>query len=173
MPSIIGTSIAKNYRQQNVPFSRFGTRKVVWFKVGSSDVADGGGVLDMAAFNTVIDCIQTRAEIVMIGAPYIVNDTGWNKFMVAVFEDTFNDGSNTIGINDPNSAGYNDMSTSLQNALQAATDNSGIYVQRFYLYGAPPSGATNPDNGFANSDTYREFDTKAEFVANSYTFGAP
>ena len=163
MPSLIGSGIDANYRQQIVPFSRFGTRKIVWFKVGAADVADGGGVLDMAEFNKVIDCIQTRAEIVTIGAPYIVNDTGWNKFMVAVFEDTFNDGSNTIGIDSPDAAGYNDMSTSLQNALQAALDDNGIYVQRFYLYGAPPSGSNDPDLGFANSDTYREFDTKAEF----------
>ena len=168
MPSLInqpGTDIAKNYRQQIVPFSRFQTRKVAWYKIGSSDVADGGGVLDMAAFNAVIDCIQTRAEIVMVGAPYIVNDTGWNKFMVAVFEDTFNNGNNDLDT----PAGYNDGATTLQTALQAATEDNSIYVERFYLYGAPPSG-TNNDDGWSNSSTYREFDTKAQFEDDSYTF---
>ena len=169
MAGTIGTDIAKNYRQQIVPFSRFGTRKVVWFKVGAADVADGGGVLDMAEFNKVIDVIQTRAEIVTIGAPYIDNDNNWNKFMVAVFEDTFNDGSNTIGIDDPDSAGYNDMSTSLQNALQAALDNIDIYVMRMYLYGAPPSGSTDEDYGFSVQASRQEYDTKAEFVTSSYT----
>ena len=164
MPSLIGSGIDANYRQQIVPFSRFGTRKVVWFKVGAADVADGGGVLDMAEFNKVIDVIQTRAEIVMVGAPYIDNDNNWNKFMVAVFEDTFNDGSNTIGIDDPGSAGYNEMSTSLQNALQAALDNIDIYVMRMYLYGAPPTGSTDEDYGFSVSNTRQEYELKREFV---------
>ncbi|CAB4125264.1 hypothetical protein UFOVP181_80 [uncultured Caudovirales phage] len=160
MPSLIGTPTAANYRQQIVPFSRFGTRKVAWYKIGSADVADGGGVLDMAAFNTVIDCIQTRAEIVMVGAPYIVNDTGWNKFMVAVFEDTFNNGNDT----DPEGV-YTDnsMATTLQDALRAATDNGGIYVERFYLYGAPAGGHDNSD-GWSSNNTYQEYATKAEFV---------
>ena len=174
MPSLIGvpgadgrvsSGAAANYRQQIVPFSRFGTRKVAWYKVGAADVADGGGVLDMAAFNTIIDTIQTRMEIVMVGAPYIVNDTGWNKFMVAVFEDTANDGEFT----DPEGV-YNDNvnSTTLQDALRAVTNNNGIYVERFYLYGAPAGGHDGSD-GWSTNSTYREYDTKAQFLSGSYT----
>jgi hypothetical protein len=162
MPSLIGTDIAANYRQQNVPFSRFGTRKIAWFKIGSADVADGGGVLDMAAFNAVIDAIQTRAEIVTVGAPYINTDTGWNKFMVAVFEDTFNDGANTDD-------GANDKATTLQTALREVTNDGSLYVERFYLYGAPGGGSDSPDEGFSSNPTYQEYDLKADFEANSYT----
>jgi len=169
MPSLIGTSVAANYRQQIVPFSRFGTRKVVWYKIGSLDVDSENGVLDMALFNTVIDCIQTRAEIVMVGAPYIVNDSGWNKFMVAVFEDTFNDGPNNdiTGVQHPNT-----QATTLEQALQEVTGNSSVNVQQFYLYGAPATNHNSYD-GWSVNDIYQEYATKTEFEEYSYTTGNP
>lgn len=167
MPSLIDSGVAQNYRQQMVPFSRFGTRKIAWYKIGSTDVADGGGVLDMAAFNKVIDTIQTHMEIVMVGAPYIVNDTGWNKFMVAVFEDTANDGQNTE-LSDNGEVGYNSNSSTLEESLRAALDDNSINVERYYLYGAPPSG-TNNEDGWSTSSTYQEYDTKAQFLDDSYT----
>lgn len=154
-----------NWKQQQVPFSRFGTRKVAWYKIGSTDVADGGGVLDMAAFNTVIETIQTRAEIVMVGAPYIATDTGWNKFMVAVFEDTFNDGDNT----DPDGHYSNNKSTTLQQALRDVLEDNSVYVERFYLYGAPSGGSDSPDEGFSSNSDYQEYNDKYTFDNESYT----
>ena len=165
MPSLLNDPIAANYRQQQVPFSRFGTRKVAWYKIGSADLADGGGVLDMAAFNTVVDAIQTQMEIVLVGAPYIVNDTGWNKFMVAVFEDTANDGENTSNVY------FNNNSDTLQQVIRNATGDNSINVQRFYLYGAPGTNNDSAD-GFSVNSTYQEYDSKAQFLTG-YTQPAP
>jgi hypothetical protein len=177
MPSLINQSVGldpngnpvyvgANYRQQIVPFSRFGTRKIAWYKIGSADLANGGGVLDMESFNKVIDTIQSRMEIVTIGAPYIVNDTGWNKFMVAVFEDTANNGDSTE-LSGEGEVGFNPGSTTLQNALQAALDDNSIYVERFYLYGAP-GGGTDDDLGWSVNSAYAEPDLKRDFL-NGYT----
>lgn len=169
MPSLIGapgTPVAANYRQQIVPFSRFGTRKVAWYKIGHTDFVDGGGNFNMVNFNKIIDTIQTRMEIVMVGAPYIDTDTGWNKFVVAVFEDTANNG------NDSNEAesGYNPNATTLQTALEDLNlGGQGPTVRRIYLYGAPGNGDTGPDSGFAEDSDRREYDTKAEYVNSSYT----
>jgi hypothetical protein len=159
MPSLIGSGIDANYRQQIVPFSRFGTRKVAWYAIRHADTRNGA--LDMEKLNTIVDTIQTRMEVVMVGAPYISDN--WGKFMVAVFEDTANDGNNSNQV----STGYNANATTLQDALQAATGES-VMVERFYLFGAP---ATDTDQyyGFSNSNTYQEYDTKAQFINNSYT----
>lgn len=182
MPSLIGAqlgggatgTIAQNYRQQIVPFSRFGTRKVAWYKIGHTDFVDGGGdgSLNMTNFNKVIDAIQTQMEIVMVGAPYIDTDNGWNKFMIAVFEDTANDGSNTE-LSGNGQVGYNSNSSTLQDTLNALDlGGQGPTVQRFYLYGAPGNGNTNED-GFSSSPSRQEYDTKAKFEADSYTVNAP
>ena len=61
MPSLISDNIAVNYRQQIVPFSRFGTRKVAWYKVGYVDTLNSGS-LDMVNFNKIIDAIQKHQE---------------------------------------------------------------------------------------------------------------
>ena len=170
MPSLIGDNIAVNYRQQIVPFSRFGTRKVAWYKIGHTDVAADDGVLSMVNFNKVIDAIQTQMEIVMVGAPYIDNDTGWNKFMIAVFEDTANDGYQTE-LSDEGEVGYNNNSKTLQQTLEDLNlGGAGPSVQRFYLYGAPGNGDTGPDAGFSTQASRQEYDTKALFEDNSYTF---
>jgi hypothetical protein len=97
MPSLLDTDIAGNYRKQIVPFSRFGTRKIVWFKISHADTQESSGVLDQVVFNALIDGIQTKAEIVTVGAPKISNN--WGRFVVGVFEDTFNNGNSTNGIN--------------------------------------------------------------------------
>jgi hypothetical protein len=165
MPSLIGSDVAANYRQQQVPFSRFGTRKVAWYKIGHVDT-NTGGTLDMTNFNKIIDAIQTQMEIVMIGAPYISNN--WGKFMIAVFEDTANDGENTSAQTAAGQVGYNAHSSTLHDTLVAATGDSSIVVEKYYLFGAPETG-TDDYYGFSNSDTYQEYDTKAQFVANSYT----
>ena len=106
MPSLIGSGIDANYRQQIVPFSRFGSRKIVWFKISHADTQQSSGVLDQVVFNALIDGIQTKAEIVTVGAPKI--STNWGRFIVGVFEDTFNNGIMTNGIDDDNDkSGYN------------------------------------------------------------------
>ena len=164
MPSLIGDNIAVNYRQQIVPFSRFGTRKVAWYKVGYADTQNNGAI-DQVKFNKLIDAIQTQAEIVMIGAPTIRDN--WGKFMVAVFEDTANDGANTE-LSDNGEVGYNANSSTLQEVLRTVADDGDIEVSRWYLYGAPGTNFSAGE-GFDQSNDYQEYDTKAQFIQNSYT----
>lgn len=162
MPSTIGTDVAKNYRQQIVPFSRFGSRKIVWFRIGREDTQQSSGVLDQVLFNKLIDGIQTKGEIVTVGAPYISNS--WGKFIVGLFEDTFNNGNDTNGIDgDSTMAGYNHMSETLQEALRTIADDSNINVIQIYMYGAPETGHEGYD-GWTENDTYAEPDFKREFV---------
>ena len=173
MPSIIDQSVGldpngnpvyvgANYRQQIVPFSRFGTRKVAWYKVGRADT-NNGGVMDMGIINTIVTAIQTQAEIVMVGAPYISDN--WGKFMVAVFEDTANDGADTDidGLTAEGAVGFNANSSTLQDVVRAALDDSGVIVQRFYLAGAPATDDSGYE-GFSTDTKYREYDTKAQFL---------
>lgn len=162
MPSLIGNYVAANYRQQIVPFSRFGTRKVAWYAIRHANLNDGAGYLNMPLFNAIIDAIQTRAEIVMVGAPHVSSD--WGKFMVAVFEDTFNDGPNNdiSGVQAPNT-----KATTLQDAIQLVAGENAVEVQRFYLAGAPATNHNNYD-GFSDSSEYKEFDTKIEYEEGSY-----
>jgi hypothetical protein len=166
MPSLIGSGVDANYRQQQVPYSRFGTRKIAFFRIGRSDTQQSGGVLDMTLFNKLIYGIQTHAEVVMVGAPYISNS--WGKFIVAVFEDTFNNGNLTDGVMgqaDEGNAGYNGKSETLQDTLRAIADDNDINVEQIYMYGAPQTGGNpDPSDGWATSDTYQEFDLKREFV---------
>jgi len=167
MPSLVNELQGANYRQQIVPFSRFGSRKIVWFKISHADTQESSGVLDMVLFNKLIDGIQTKAEIVTVGAPKISNN--WGRFIVGVFEDTFNNGIMTKGIDDSDGAtGYNSMSETLADALQAMVNDGNITVTEIYMYGAPASDEAG--YGWEFDDTYQEYATKAEFEANSYTF---
>jgi hypothetical protein len=166
MPSLINELQGANYRQQIVPFSRFGTRKIVWFKISHADTQETSGVLDMETFNHLIDGIQTKAEIVTVGAPKISNN--WGRFIVGVFEDTFNNGNNTKGIAGENfPAGTNSMSETLADALQNMVDDGNITVDEIYMFGAPASDEAG--YGWEFNDDYEEYATKAEFEANSYT----
>jgi len=166
MPSLIGSGIDANYRQQQVPFSRFGSRKIVWFKISHADTQQSAGVLDQTVFNALIDGIQTKAEIVTVGAPKISNT--WGRFIVGVFEDTFNNGIMTKGINDSNTAtGYNSMSETLAEALHAMVEDGNITVDEIYMFGAPASDEAG--YGWEFNDDYEEYGSKAEFDANSYT----
>jgi len=166
MPSLVNDFVGQNYRQQIVPFSRFGTRKIVWFKISHADTQESSGVLDQVVFNALIDGIQTKAEIVTVGAPKISNN--WGRFIVGVFEDTFNNGElSTIDETNPGS-GMNSKSETLAEALQAMVSQGNITVDEVYMYGAPASDEAG--YGWEFSDSYKEYDTKAEFVANSYTF---
>jgi hypothetical protein len=163
MPSLLDTNIAKNYRKQQVPYSRFGSRKIVWFSIGFlSNRTPGYDILD-EAMNTLVDTIQTRAEIVTIGAPRLGEDYG--RVTVGVFEDTFNNGNDTNGINDNDTnAGWNNMATTLKDALEAALADNNISVTQVYLYG----GYSNNAAGWDDSNQYQEYDTKADFADNSY-----
>ena len=143
-----------NAKQQQVPFSRFGTRKIVWFNIGRLDTRDGVE-LDMVEFNKVIEVIQTKGEIAVIGAPRIGEDYG--RVIVGLFEDTFNNGNDTE--NNYNNA----KSETLEQALEDATDGN-VTVEQIYLYGGPGAGGT----GWETDPAYKEYDTKAEFL-NGYT----
>jgi hypothetical protein len=168
MPSLIGSGIDANYRQQIVPFSRFGSRKIVWFRVGHLD-DNSGGALYMGALNAVIDAIQTKGEIVTVGAPYISNNYG--KFIVGLFEDTFNNGEN-IDINEDNpGSGSNSMSETLQQAIRDAVDAGGydqsyggVQVQQIYMFGAPWQDVDSND-GWSNNSDYAEPDLKRDFLS--------
>lgn len=158
MPSLIGTDIAKNYRKEQVPYSRFGTRKVVWFTIGRVQTREGGWNLSNFEMNKLIDTVQTRAEVAIIGAPRLGADFG--RFIVGVFEDTFNNGNDT----DP--AGYytdNSMATTLKTALEDATDGD-VDVTQIYLDGGPGNDLT----GWSTDNQYQEYGTKAEYEADSY-----
>jgi hypothetical protein len=162
MPSLLTTDIAANYRQQQVPYSRFGSRKIVWFKISHADTQQSSGVLDQVVFNALIDGIQTKAEIVTVGAPKI--STTWGRFIVGVFEDTFNNGNNT----DPEDYYTdNNMTETLADALQNMVDDGNITVDQIYMFGAPASDEAG--YGWEFDDEYQEYATKAEFEANSYT----
>jgi hypothetical protein len=160
--------ISPNFRKQEVPFSRFGTRKIVWFRIGHVDDKDAGS-MDMAALNTVIEAIQTKGEIVTIGAPYINDNYG--KFIVGLFEDTLNNGADT----DPGQHYFNSKSETLQAAIRSAYAGGGFRqstygapeVQEIYMYGAPWQNATDND-GWSSDNDYREYDRKSDFL-NGYT----
>jgi hypothetical protein len=122
MPSLINnggniTDVAANYRQQIVPFSSFGTRKVAWFRVAFVDTSNSGS-LDMVNFNNIISAIQTQAEIVMVGAPRMDDNAG--KFMIAVFADTMNDGAQTTQA-DEGQVGFNPNGSTLQDVVRTVT----------------------------------------------------
>jgi len=162
MPSLVGSDIAKNYRKQQVPYSRFGSRKIVWFSIGMLHNRTAGYDILDEAMNTLVDTVQTRAEIVTIGAPRLGDD--WGRVTVGVFEDTFNNGNDTNGIDGSSSAGYNDMATTLQAELELALDDNSVSVTQVYMYG----GYSNSAPGWDTDSDYQEYDTKAEFAANSY-----
>ena len=164
MPSLINEIQGKNYRKQQVPYSRFGSRKIVWFTIGYLHNRTAGyDILDYE-LNTLIDTIQTRAEIVTIGAPRLGED--WGRVTVGVFEDTFNNGNDTTGIDGSSLTGYNDMATTLQDALELALADNSIDVHQVYLHGGWNNG--DGSQGWTNSDDYQEYGTKAEFADNSY-----
>ena len=164
MPSLIGNYVAQNYRQQQVPFSRFGTRKIAWYRVGRTDT-NNGGAIDMVKMNEMVDAIQTQAELVTIGAPYVSDN--WGKFMIAVFEDTANDGNTTNAQTASGQVGYNSNAKTLQQALRDVTSDSSIVVERMYLFGAP-SQNTDDYYGFSVNPEYKEYDSKAEYFTDSY-----
>lgn len=163
MPSLLDTSIANNYRKQQVPYSRFGSRKIVWFSIGFLHNRTAGYDILDEAMNTLVDTVQTRGEIVTIGAPRLGDDHG--RITIGVFEDTFNNGNDTNGIDDnSDNAGYNDMATNLQSALELALDDNSVSVDQVYMYG----GYSNNAAGWDTSNDYQEYDTKADFADNSY-----
>jgi len=162
MPSLIGSGIAKNYRKQQVPYSRFGTRKIVWFSIGFLNNRTASYDILDEAMNTLVDTVQTRAEIVTIGAPRLGEEYG--RVTVGVFEDTFNNGNDTTGIDSSLDAGYNNMATTLRYELRQALEDSDISVTQVYMYG----GYSNNAPGWDTDSDYQEYDTKAEFADNSY-----
>jgi len=162
MPSLINEIQGKNYRKQQVPYSRFGSRKIVWFSIGFLHNRTAGYDILDEAMNTLVDTVQTRAEIVTIGAPRLGDDFG--RITVGVFEDTFNNGNDTTGIDGSSTAGYNNMATTLQYELEAALDDNSVSVDQVYMYG----GYSNNAAGWDDSDQYQEYDTKADFADNSY-----
>jgi len=176
MPSLIGsgafgTAIDANYRKDIVPFSRFGTRKIVWFRIGHLHTTE-----DFAeTLNVVIDAIQTKGEIVTVGAPYI--ETNYGKFIVGLFEDTFNDGNN-IELDESNPGnGHNSKSETLQQAIQNALDASGlsesnydVAVLQIYMRGAPWGSLSDARDGWTDNSDFAEPDYKRDF--DNGVFGA-
>ena len=164
MPSLIGTGVAANYRTQQVPFSRFGSRKVVWFNIGEIRFSAESNSPDivMTTLNTLIDTIQTRAEVAIIGAPHVGYNHG--RITVGVFEDTFNDGPN---IDISGVQGANAKATTLQSAIQAALGDSATVTEVFLLGGLAENPAQAGDYGWTTDATFQEYYTKFEYVENS------
>lgn len=171
MPSLIGqvgpdgtvyTGVAANYRTQQVPYSRFGTRKVVWFTIGMINTKLPDGSVNNYHLNALIDAVQTRAEIAIIGAPRL--GTNFGRITIGLFEDTFNDGAN---IDIAGVQGHNQKSTTLADAVSDALNDYDIDVHQVYMYGGW-NGQGESDGGWNNSDEYQEYTTKAEYNDNSY-----
>jgi hypothetical protein len=159
-------TVTANYRRQIVPFSRFQTRKVIWLNIGWLDNRLGDGNINMVALNTLIDTVQTRAEIAIVGAPRLGASHG--RMTIGIFENTYNDGNNS---GDFDQVSYtNAFATTLQTELRAVLNDSNLTVTQVYLYGGlgeDPSSSN--DYGWATSTDYREFETVYEFNAHSYT----
>lgn len=176
MPSLIGTlgpdgtvntGIAANYRREQVPYSRFGSRKVVWFNIGLLSNRLGDGSVDNVKLNALIDAIQTRAEVAIIGAPWLGQSHG--RITIGVFEDTFNNGADTSGQTMEGEVGFNMKSTTLQDAIKDALDDSSISVQEVYMYGGlSDNPSQSGDYGWTSDTDFQEYTLKAEYVANSY-----
>ena len=167
MPSLIGTSVAVNYRTQQVPYSRFGSRKVVWFNIGEIRFSAESNSPDivMTTLNTLIDTIQTRAEVAIIGAPHVGYNHG--RITVGVFEDTFNNGNNlAIEENNPGN-GHNPKATTLQDAIQEVLGDSATVTEVFLLGGLGTDPASSGDYGWTTDATFQEYYTKFEYVENS------
>jgi hypothetical protein len=176
MPSLIGqigpdgtvyTGVAANYRTQQVPYSRFGTRKIVWFNIGLLDNRLGDGSVDPVKLNTLIDTIQTRAEVAIIGAPHLGQNHG--RITIGVFEDTFNDGNLSDANHGAPYAYSNPKATTLQDAIREVFSDSAT-VEEVYLYGGLASEYNDPsgDFGWDRSNVYQEYTTKVEYDDNSY-----
>jgi len=105
----------------------------------------------------MIDTIQTRGEIVTIGAPRLGDD--WGRFTVGIFEDTFNNGNVNALENQSNS-----MATTLQSALEDALEDGDVSVEQVYMYG----GYNGDSGGWETDSDYQEYDTKADYADNSY-----
>ena len=174
MPSLIGTlgpdgtvntGIAANYRREQVPYSRFGSRKVLWFTVGMINTRLPDGSVNNVHLNALIDAIQTRAEVAIIGAPKLGQNYG--RITVGVFEDTFNNGSDTSAQTVEGGVGYNMKSTTLSDAISDALNDYDIDVHQVYMYGGW-NGQGESDGGWNNSNDYQEYGTKAEYDTQSY-----
>jgi hypothetical protein len=164
MPSLIGTGIDANYRKEQAPYSRFGSRKVVWFTIGMLSNRLGDGAVDNVAVNTLIDAIQTRAEVAIIGAPRLGQNFG--RITVGIFEDTFNNGADTSVQTAEGEVGYNAKSSTLQEAVMAALNDNTVDVHQVYMYGGWSD--QGEEYGWSTNDTYREYNSKSEFDNNSY-----
>ena len=162
MAQMIGGNTV-NWQQQEVPFSRFGTRKVAWFKVGYADTKSYNAELDVyqldqVQFNRMISIVQSQAEVVMTGAPEVRNNFG--KFMIAVFEDTLGNGDLT----DPGEYYYNNKSLTLQDVLRDISGDGNLTVERLYMSGAPAESDYSTNNGWTDDDSRREYDRKSDFL---------
>jgi hypothetical protein len=161
MPSLIGdivngVEITKNYRRQELPFSRFNSRKVIWFSIGHLDTRTNNYTLDNFNINALIDAVQTLAEIAIIGAPSLGQN--WGRITIGIFEDTFNNGEDT-------SPDYvNHKSKSLLQVIENALEDGDVDVTQVYLYGGYSPNAS----GWSDSSNQREYDYKADYVNNSY-----
>jgi hypothetical protein len=177
------TTVTANYRRQIVPFTRFQTRRIIWLSIGELAIKNEDGSVNMAYLNAIIQTIQTQAEIAVVGAPYLGSVHG--RMTVGVFLNTFDNGDLT-GVNDTdpynyftntasgNQIGSEELLTAIQNAINTPVDftvsgsQETITVTQVYMYGGFGGNAGQGDTGWSDNPNYREYETVAEFDAQSY-----
>ena len=147
MPSLLNTYVATNYNKVQNPFSRFGTRKIAWYSIDLA-LTNGWDAEEVAGnMNTIVKSIQTQAELFFLGKPELTNNDS-AVFMVAVAENTANDGTNI----DIDSQLTNSGSKTLETVIQDAISGSTATVTQMYLVGEAFT-ATATDN--TESDLFR------------------
>lgn len=135
MPSLIGSTVAANYRKTG-PSTRFATRELVvaQIRVNSTDLTDEttsdnedlfNGVTNQGQtagtaygnFAKAIDAIQTVGEIYAIGEPVL--DVADSFFTVLLSADTLGDSNFTDNVNSGNMNADNGNATTIDAVLTA------------------------------------------------------
>ena len=128
----IGFENAPNYKVY--PGSFIG-RQMAFYKVGHVDLNAGGlndPALDNVNFRLAIQTIQQHAEIMFIGNPTVSNS--YAQFIVAIAQDTANDGNDTIG-----NIKNNDLAETIEAALRnvdALNGSSNATFERRWVFGS-------------------------------------
>lgn len=148
----IGFENAKHYKAY--PGSFIG-RAIAYYHVRLVDTnaaSYGSPEFDYTNYRLAIQAIQTQAEILWVGTPFISNSYG--AFMVALSHDTANDGSNTDG-------GANDKAVTIQSILRTVLDDSNAEVIRKWAVGS---------NWYDQGDYVNYVTTNNQFTENNQVY---
>jgi len=105
-------------------------RQIAYFHVRFVDTnasTVGDPAFDYTNFRLAVQAIQTQAEILWTGTPWISN--GYGAFMVALSYDTANDGNNLTG-------NTNSMAETIQSILRTVLDDGDVQFVRKWAVGS-------------------------------------